>query len=142
MWLLVGARAIRPRSRLLMGVFAAALLVIVTPSVAVASEGAGPTSPLVSPASASGCNQRVCIYVTGSGTHVTRWSTTAVLPSSMCTFAEYWANGDLAYVGNTKCGSEGDEVSSYWPNPGSFSTGTKLCNTWSGIAGRPCETVE
>lgn len=139
---LIGTRALLPMSHLLIGAFAAALLVIVTPSVTVASPGASPAPSLISPASASGCNQSVCIYVTGSGTHVTRWSTTAVLPSWMCTFAEYWANGELVYVGNTKCGSKGDEVMSYWSNPGDFPVGTQLCNTWIGIAGKPCETIE
>ena len=138
----LGTRAVRLRSRLLVGL-AAVLIVIATASLGwVSAAGASQISSSSLPASASGCNQRVCIHVTGTGTHVTRWSTTAVLPSSMCTFAEYWANGVLVYVGNTKCGSAGDEVSSYWPDPGSFSVGTQLCNTWTGIAGKPCETIE
>lgn len=62
----------------------------------------------VSPLTASGCNQRVCIYVEGSGTSVTYWSTTATLPASMCTVASYCANGVLVYKGNAKCGSSGE----------------------------------
>lgn len=139
---LAGTRGLRLRSHLMIGVFAAALLVVVTPSLVVASVGASPTPAPVNPDSASGCNQSVCIEVTGAGNHVTRWMTTAVLPSKICTFAEYWANGELVYVGNTKCGSKGDEVSSYWSDPGDFSKGTQLCNTWSGITGKPCETIE
>ncbi len=105
---------------------------------------ASPTTPTssVEPLSASGCNQSVCIYVTGSGTDVTNWSTSATLPGSMCTVADYWADQNLVYQGNEKCGSGGTSVSSYWPQPGYFPAGTQLCNTWSNISGRPCESVE
>ena len=96
----------------------------------------------ISPLTASGCNQDVCIYVEGSRTQVTYWSTTASLPASMCTVAKYWANGVLVYEGNTKCGSSGGRVSSYWSDPGYFASGTELCSTWTGIPGKPCETVE
>jgi hypothetical protein len=60
----------------------------------------------------------------------------------MCTVAKYWANGVLVYEGNTKCGSSGEQVFSYWTDPGYFAAGTVLCNTWTGIAGKPCETIE
>ncbi len=76
---LLATRALRWRSRLVV-TLAAALPVVVVAPVA----GASPVSSSVLPASASGCNQRVCIHVTGTGTHVTRWSTTAVLPSEWC----------------------------------------------------------
>ncbi len=107
-----------------------------------APASAASAAPSISPQTASGCNQYVCIYVEGSGTQVTYWSTTAALPASICTVAKYWANGVLVYEGNTKCGSGGAEVSSYWPDPGSFAAGTQLCNTWIGVLGKPCETVE
>lgn len=94
------------------------------------------------PLSASGCNQSVCIYITGSGTDITNWSTSATLPTSMCTIANYWANGNLVNQGNEKCGDAGASVYSYWPQPGYFGPGTQLCSTWTGVAGRPCETVE
>ncbi len=110
--------------------------------LAVAPASAASAAPSISPQTASGCNQYVCIYVEGSGTQVTYWSTTAALPHSMCTVANYWADGVLVYEGNTKCGSSGGQVSSYWSNPGHFAVGTQLCNTWTGIAGKPCEVVE
>ncbi len=121
-----------------------AALVLVASSLvlALASAPAASAAPSISPQTASGCNQSVCIYVEGSGTQVTYWSTTAALPASMCTVAKYWAVGVLVYEGNTKCGSPGAQVSSYWPSPGHFAAGTQLCNTWTGISGRPCETVE
>lgn len=142
-WVLPGTPVSRRLIRLLAWPSAvAALLVVLTAPVGWPAAGASSNPTPVTPLTASGCNQRVCIYVTGSGTRVTWWSTTAVLPSSMCTFAEYWANGALVYEGNTKCGSAGGEVSSYWPHPGYFATGTQLCNTWIGVPGKPCETVE
>ena len=123
---------------------AALLLLVLASSLLLVLASASPASaaPLISPLTASGCNQDVCIYVEGSGTQVTYWSTTASLPASMCTVANYWANGVLVYEGNTKCGSSGGRVSSYWSNPGYFAAGTVLCNTWTGIPGKPCETIE
>ncbi len=60
----------------------------------------------------------------------------------MCTVAKYWADGVLVYEGNIKCGSSGGHVFSYWSDPGYFVAGTELCNTWTGISGRPCETIQ
>ena len=122
-------------------VFAGSALPAFAAPVTGSASYAAPTSS-VQPLSASGCNQSVCIYVTGSGTDVTNWSTSATLPTSMCTVADYWANGNLVYQGNEKCGSGGASVSSYWPEPGYFAPGTQLCSTWAGVAGKPCETVE
>ncbi|MDA8357782.1 MAG: hypothetical protein M0Z95_16175, partial [Actinomycetota bacterium] len=96
-----------------------AALLLVASSLLLVLQSASPASAAasISPLTASGCNQDVCIYVEGSGTQVTYWSTTASLPASMCTVANYWANGVLVYEGNTKCGSSGGRVSSYWSNP-------------------------
>jgi hypothetical protein len=118
-------------------VFVASSLLLAFPPAS--SAGAAPS---ITPQTASGCNQDVCIYVEGSGNQVTYWSTTTALPASMCSVAKYWANGVLVYEGNTKCGSSGAQVFSYWSNPGYFATGTVLCNTWTGIPGKPCETIE
>jgi hypothetical protein len=27
-------------------------------------------------------------------------------------------------------------------NPGTFPVGTRLCSTWAGIPGKPCDTIE
>ena len=40
------------------------------------------------------------------------------------------------------CGSSGWVLTAYWDKPGYFPLGTQLCNTWSNVVGRPCETVE
>ncbi len=139
-------RRSRCRRHLLDGALASSVpaLVLVASSLVLALTPASAASaaPSISPQTASGCNQSVCIYVEGSGTRVTYWSTTAALPTSMCTVAKYWANGVLVYEGNTKCGSSGRQVFSYWSDPGYFAAGTVLCNTWTGISGRPCETIE
>jgi hypothetical protein len=124
------------------GSIAVFLLIASSLVLAVAPASAASAVPSISPQTASGCNQYVCIYVEGSGTQVTYWRTTAALPHFMCTVANYWANGVLVYEGNTKCGSSGAQVSSYWPSPGHFAAGTQLCNTWTGISGKPCETIE
>lgn len=132
-YLLGGARA---SSVAALVVVASSLVLTFVPA------SAATAAPSISPQTASGCNQDVCIYVEGSGTQVTYWSTTAALPASMCTVAKYWANGVLVYEGNTKCGSSGAQVFSYWSNPGYFAAGTVLCNTWTGVPGKPCETIE
>lgn len=132
----------RARGTALAAIAAASSLVVAMPWVAptVAGASASPLSAL--PQSAGGCNQSICINVEGSGTKVTRWSTSATLPTTMCSFADYWANGVVVDVGTLKCASAGSSVSSYWPEPGNFAVGTQVCNTWTGIAGRPCETIE
>lgn len=119
-----------------------AVLALIASSLWLTLAPAGVASASISPLTASGCNQDVCIYVEGSGTQVTYWSTTAVLPASTCTVAKYWANGVLVYEGNTKCGTAGARVSSYWNSPGYFPVGTEVCNTWTNVPGKPCETIE
>jgi hypothetical protein len=124
-----------PSSAAVLILIASGLLLVLVPA------GTANAAPSIVPLTASGCNQDICIYVEGSGTQVTYWSTTAVLPVSMCTVAKYWANGVLIYEGNTKCGSAGARVSSYWNSPGYFPAGTEVCNTWTGVPGKPCETI-
>jgi hypothetical protein len=47
----------------------------------------------------------------------------------MCITVYYWADNQLVFVGNSKCGSAGGAVYSYWNDPGYFPAGTVLCNT-------------
>lgn len=121
---------------------ASAALVVAAAPVPGSWAAASARSGFMGPLSANGCNQSVCIHIVGSGTTVTRWSTTAVLPSKMCSAAEYWDDGQLVYEGTSKCGSAGTKVSSYWSDPGQFPVGTELCSTWTGVSGKPCETIE
>lgn len=104
--------------------------------------GASTSGANMLPLTAGGCDGHVCIYIKGSTTWVTYWRTTALLPSSMCTVAKYWDNGVVIYEGNTKCGSAGGTVSSYWTTPGYFPAGTELCNTWTGLSGKACVMIE
>ncbi len=115
-----------------------------TPAGALSSGSphAGPSPSQFVPESADGCNQSVCIDVVGSGTTVSYWSTSTTLPYSLCTSSSYWANDVLVAKGPTQCGDVGSELSSAWNDPGYFPAGTQLCNTWSNISGRPCETIE
>lgn len=101
----------------------------------------GPQQASASPLSASGCNGSVCIDVQGSGSQVSDWETTAWAASPTCTYANFWVNGALARQGNQQCVSGGTELRSDWTNT-SFPNGTVLCNTWAGIQGKPCETIE
>jgi hypothetical protein len=136
----------RGRRTTVVAIVAAALTVGAASVVVPAQAAVGATEPTgstaVSPLTASGCNQNVCIYVVGSGTQVTKWETSAVLPTAMCTVAKYWADGVLVYEGTVKCGSAGGSVTSYWSRPGYFPAGTQVCNTWTNVSGRPCETIE
>jgi hypothetical protein len=93
------------------------------------------------PDSANGCSSSVCIYVTGTGLHVSDWTTSVALSRSMCSTASFLVNGVLRASGVNQCGGAGDELVSDWSSPGNFPNGTVLCNTWSGVAGKPCETV-
>jgi hypothetical protein len=102
--------------------------------------GAAPGFGVI-PDSANGCNGPVCIYVTGTGLHVSDWSTSLALSRSMCSTASFLVNGVLWASGVNECGSAGDELVSDWSDPGNFPNGTVLCNTWSGVSGKPCETV-
>jgi hypothetical protein len=95
----------------------------------------------VIPLSADTCSDSVCIYVVGSGLNVSSWTTTVVLPSSMCSYAKFLENGVVIAESPEGCASAGDQLSTEWVNPGNFPNGTRLCNEWSGIAGEPCITV-
>ena len=109
-----------------------------TPDVGVTSAvlGIGPIAD-----SAVGCSGPVCIYVTGTGLHVSDWSTSLALSKSMCSTASFLVNGVLWASGVNECGSAGNELVSDWSSPGNFPNGTVLCNTWTGVSGKPCETV-
>ena len=115
-------------------------LLTAAPVTAGAATGATRSVP-AGPLTAAGCNARVCINLQGPGSTVNDWETTAWAATSVCTQAEYWANGVLMHQGSTQCVSSGthlvsDWASTWWPS------GTLLCNTWPGIPGEPCETIE
>jgi hypothetical protein len=131
-------------------VIGAATLIValgaLTSGPAMASTPATASSSAVSaiqihPDSANGCSGAICIAITGSGLHVSNWTTTVVISKTMCSSASFFANGVLVAVGSSTCGTSGDQLVADWSSPGNFANGTVLCNTWTGVAGKPCETV-
>lgn len=90
---------------------------------------------------AGGCNGHVCIYLTGSGTHLDRWMTTADVASASCTSASFWADGAVVRRSTTVCTSGSGTVTATWNNPGTFPHGTQACNSWSGVQGHPCKMI-
>ncbi len=105
-----------------------------TPSPVVALGG-------VKPDSASGCNQAVCISVTGIGRIVEDWSTTAYFADGLESFAAYWENGVVIATSPPFYASPGTWYYDDWGHIGVFPNGAKLCNSWLGTPGFPCETV-
>jgi len=132
------------RVHLLLG-GAAVPLVALGSLLAAAPSAAGGTQvaqvAVISPLSASGCNGNVCIDVQGSGSTVNDWNTTAWATTYVCTQAQYWANYVLEHQGSSQCVHAGTELVSDWKNTW-WPNGTVLCNTWPGIPGEPCETIE
>ncbi len=123
----------------------AASLLVASAALSVAPSATGATEVVqaapIAPLSASGCNGNVCINLQGSGSTVNDWETTAQATTYICTQADYWADDVLEHQGSRQCVPSGTQLvsdwqSTWWPN------GTVLCNTWPGIPGRPCETIE
>jgi hypothetical protein len=136
--------------RTLAHVVAAGLLIVAVGTLTAEAASAAPAEATVHtavpnihimPDSANGCASSVCIYITGTGLHVSDWATSVALTKTMCSTASYWVNGGLWASGVNQCGSAGEELVSDFSNPGNFANGTVLCNTWSGVSGKPCETV-
>jgi len=94
---------------------------------------------LAHPASASGSNQNVYISLQGSGLHVSRWYTSAWSPTGRCTRAEYWFAGVVRGVGHLVCNYPYDSAG--LENGLTFKTSIQLCNTWTGVKGKPGEQV-
>ena len=102
---------------------------------------AGSSGSVIHPMSASGCNQDVCIEITGTSNEVSKWYT-AAYPydgyTEICSFPAFWIDGELDYAGYEICGT----LLEAWDDATEvFENGTQLCNTWPGVAGRPCEWV-
>jgi hypothetical protein len=130
-------------------VVVAGVLILAVGALTTGAVSASPPAPAtaavpsigIHPDSANGCSGAICIYITGSGLHVSDWATSVALSKSMCSTASFYANGVLIGLGLNTCGSSGTQLLSDWSNPGNFANGTVLCNTWSGVSGKPCETI-
>lgn len=119
------------------GIVAAGLLLL---GLAVPATAA---SAAVRPLSASGCNGSVCISVNGSGLHVNWIESSATYPKTFTTYAQFYLNGS-AWLDSFKIsGKKGDTYSTGDISiDENFSNGTKICVSWPGISGKPCETIE
>lgn len=95
----------------------------------------------VRPASASGCNQNVCIDITGSDLFVSNWTTTAY-GNVGCTYAAFHSQSFTAY-GPWIC-STGSGPGVYYDTTGPvgyYQDDEEVCNSWLEIRGYPCETI-
>jgi len=100
-----------------------------------------PSTGGITPDSASGCNEDVCINIDGASTIVNSWSTTA-FGNVGCTRA-YFLYNEGFYEGPEVC-PDGAGPGVYYDNTGPsgyFPDGDQLCNSWLSIAGLPCEYI-
>jgi hypothetical protein len=142
------------------------LIVALGPTAAIASPGGSAATDFhadawpeaevgVGTQDASGCTGsgfRTCIYLYGSGTTLTNWSTRLYTPNTgyRCVYAayEYTYPGGTARLyaqSETVCGG----VWSFYSQLGSSSTwpdGTRLCNYWIvddfGATAKACKFIE
>jgi hypothetical protein len=94
-------------------------------------------------ASASGCNQDVCISIIGNGQHVSYWFTWAsTTRANRATEPHYWVAGKVAFSGNVYTGTHSFYSSLGLTNYNFPKANVQVCNTWTGIPGKPCETIK
>ena len=85
------------------------------------------------------CSAGVCQVLDYSGTTVNYWRTQGYSGSSYsCHTAKFWVNGGL-YDTEYKCGT--NWITEYGPAPRTWSSGTQLCASWSGISGMVCKNM-
>jgi hypothetical protein len=95
----------------------------------------------VTPDSASGCNQDVCIQIVGTSNKVNDWDSQAYWDGSyLCTRSRFYANNHLIRTGTVVCGGAGVFYTFWTPNK-YFPSPTLACNRWTSIPGYPCETI-
>lgn len=104
----------------------------------VAGTGAVRPNTVAQPASHTGCNSDVCIEVNGTGLWVNYWNTWAFPPEEYCSYADFWQDGELAFTGADLCGTYMETDATMETD---YDNHTDLCNTWSGISGKPCAEV-
>jgi hypothetical protein len=116
-----------------------------TPSTAVTHTTTKPAVKTfkASPASAVGCNQDVCISIIGNGQHVSYWFTWAsTTRKKRATEPVYWVAGKVAFYGAVVTGSHSFYSSLGLTNYNFPKANVQVCNTWTGIPGKPCETIK
>lgn len=106
-----------------------------------ATVGSSTRSSGMQPASAHGCNGRVCITIDGTGWVVAGWSTSLTPDHNGPTRANFWEGSTLSAQTDT---FSVDTSKDYWAKLNlsmRFSADIQLCNTWDSFSGRPCEFV-
>jgi hypothetical protein len=101
----------------------------------------GLSTTLPSPLPVTACAGNTCQAMSISGTTVTNWATSTTAPKDVCTYAEYFDNGTIIAESSETCLSTGQQANALWSDPGSFPARAKLCTAWTGIPGKPCNTV-
>ena len=94
------------------------------------------------PLTGSGCNQDVCLQVTGNGLNVTEWDTQGYYNGNiqLCTVGYFYVNDQEVRSTPLICGGAGTFYAS-WSMNHNFANQTKLCNQWKKIPGEPCLVV-
>jgi hypothetical protein len=97
----------------------------------------------VRPDSAFGCNQDVCISIAGNGRYINYWATAAFTTyKNRCTEPAFWSAGHIIFYGSQQCRASSfygytSYISGSW-----WRGNVQVCNTWTGIPGKPCETIK
>lgn len=102
-----------------------------------------PQSSTVTPDSASGCNQDVCIQIRGYSNYISYWGTTGFNDGPVCSWPDWWfpsqtvvATADILCVD-----SAGVFVGDWYPNRKFTPNPALACNSFWGIPGFPCEMI-
>jgi hypothetical protein len=109
-------------------------------------------NPEITYQSSDGCNNKVCIYITGVKLTVLLWETTALQGPgwTVCDpTANYWQNGIVwENMRAAGCRSTGGGTQTWYSWDGfarNWNDGTKLCNSWfpsNALPGKPCVTIK
>lgn len=103
--------------------------------------GGSKAGPQVHPNSAYVWNGSVYIGVTGAGLWVDEWYTqTAVIVPPICTFGVFWIDFNTIWHTTPQYCSE-NAIYWYHYTQLQFNRPTDICNTWIGVAGKPCVYV-
>ena len=141
----MGARGTTYTAVMILAVMLAMIVAAATPSMgqppiehAQAEAGFGPRLQ-----SASVRDRDVYLHVQGTGLYVDYVYSRAYPSAFVCTRAEFFADGVLKARTSIICidGSNGQHGAAQWNTARNFPDGTRLCVSWTGIAGEPCATV-
>jgi hypothetical protein len=97
-------------------------------------------APLAHIASATGCNQEVCININGSGLHINYWQDVVFMNNGGCTSGLYYAYGRYVFSTPRLCRS-GSWVYVGQVDNLNFPSNGEACNAATGAPGFPCEYV-